>query len=199
MKLYYSPGTCALVVRIIMNELNLDSEFESVDLKTKKTQNGKDFYSVNPKGVVPALDLGTGEILTENSVILQYLADSNKAWQLLPEVNNLNRYRVLEWLNFISSDLHKTFYPLFSPKVTQDLKDFFVPLIKDKFKYLNQKLETSPYLHGDAFTLPDAYLFVVIRWTFYLKIDISELTAITAYFEKLSKRPSIIKSLKEDV
>src|SRR5690349_19217638 len=122
MKLYYSKGACSLAVRIIINEIGLQSEYEAVDLKTKKTATGQDFLKINPKGSVPVIQTDEKQILTENAVIQQYLADTNKATQLLPALGNFERYRVLEWLNFISTELHKGFSPLFNPNVPNELK-----------------------------------------------------------------------------
>src|SRR3990167_6389729 len=128
MKLYYTKGACSLVVRIIINELNINTEFESVNLSTKKTTTGRNFLEINPKGAVPTLEINPKEILTENAVILQYLADNAKATQLLPAIGDFNRYRVLEWLNYVATDLHKGIGILFNPAVTSELRDqLFMP------------------------------------------------------------------------
>lgn len=199
MKLYYTKGACSLVIRIIINELALDAEFEAVDLKTKKTETGKDFRNINPKGSVPTLQLNNGEILTENAIILQYLADKSKAKQLLPPVDDFKRYRVLEWLNYITTELHKSIGFLFNPAVTQDMKDkIILPAINNKLTYVNKHLANSKYLLGDEFTLPDAYLFVMLRWAFYFKFDFKDWEHLEKYFYLLSKRPSIETSLKQE-
>lgn len=199
MKLYYSPGACSLAVRIIINELGLPAEFEKVDLRSKKTETGADFLAVNIKGAVPTIALDDGSTLTENTVILQYLADSSKAYALLPAVGDFARYRVLIWVNYITTELHKTFGLLFNPNMPQNVKDeIVVPLILDKFRYVDNHLKKSSYLSGDTFSLPDAYLFVILRWAHYFKIDLTEYTALVSYFKELSKRPSIEKSLKEE-
>ncbi len=199
MKLYYTPGACSLVARIIINEIGLKAEFESVNLKTKTTETGADYLAINSKGAVPALQLNNGEVLTENAIILQYLADESKAIQLLPPITDFNRYRVLEWLNYISTELHKGIGILFNPAITDDMKNnIFIPLIKSKLNYVNNHLQHRTYLSGDHFTLPDAYLFVMLRWTAYFKLDLKELSNLSRYFTELSGRPSIKQSLKQE-
>ena len=199
MKLYYAPGACSLVARIIMNEIGIESAFESVNLMTKTTETGQNFFNINPKGAVPVLQLNNGDILTENAVILQYLADKSNATQLLPPTSNFERYRVLEWVNYIATELHKGIGILFNPGITQELKnDIFIPLIKSKFKYVNQHLQDHVYLLGEHFTLPDAYLFVMLRWSVYFKFDLKEWNNLNRYFTNLQDRPSIQKSLKQE-
>lgn len=199
MKLYYSKGACSLVVRIILNELALTASFESVDLKTKKTEKGSDFFSINPKGSVPVLLLDNGEILTENAIILQYLADTSKANSLLPALGDFNRYHVLEWLNFITTELHKSIGALFNPAITESMKnDIFLPMIKYKMTYVNRQLAGKKYLLGEDFTLPDAYLLVMLRWLYYLKVDFAEWPHIEDFFQRVSARPSVIASLKQE-
>lgn len=199
MKLYYSKGACSLVVRIVINEIGVDATFESVDLKTKKTETGKDFCTINAKGAVPTLQLDNGEILTENAVILQYLADTYKATQLLPGLSDFKRYHVLEWLNYITTELHKTFGLLFNPALTEEMKDKIVnPAIKNKLTYIDKHLSQNHFLIGEQFTLPDAYLFVMLRWAFYFKFDFKEWPHLAKYFAGLSKRDAIEKSLKQE-
>jgi len=199
MKLYYTPGACSLVIRIIINEIGIQSEFESVDLRTKTTETGGDYLAINPKGAVPALQLNNGDILTENAIILQYLADDSNATHLLPQTTDFNRYRVLEWLNYITTELHKGMSVLFNPAIPDDLKNnLFIPLIKSKLSYVNNHLQHHTYLLGNHFTLPDAYLFVMLRWAIYFKIDLKEWSNLERYFAELSDRPSIQQSLKQE-
>lgn len=199
MKLYYSQGACSLVVRIIINELGLDAEFESVNLQTKKTQSGKDFLTINPKGAVPALEAQNGEILTENAIILQYLCDTSKTTNLLPQQSEFQRYRVLEWLNYITTELHKNMGLLFNPTISEaSKKDIFIPLIKTKFDYINRHLQNHSYLLGDTFTLPDAYLFVMLLWCRYFKIDLTPWSNLTGYFDRLNQRQSIQYALNQE-
>lgn len=199
MKLFFSKGSCSLVVRIAINEMGLKAEYEAVDLKTKKTASGKDFFSINPKGSVPVLELDNGSILTENAVILQYLADSSDAKKLLPELGNFKRYRVLEWLNYTATEMHKSFGPLFSPAIPQSLKDeIFLPIIRKKLDFLNKHLETHHYLMGEQFTLPDIYLFVILRWTGHFKLNLKDWSHVSKYYGELEQRPSIDKSLTDE-
>lgn len=199
MKLYYAKGACSLVVRIVINEIDVACSYEAVDLRKKRTESDQDFLKINPKGAVPTLELDNGTILTENAVILQYLADTNKADKLLPAVGHFERYRVLEWVNYITTEVHKGFGALFNPSVPEELKnDLFIPMLVKKFKFINEALNAKKYLAGDNFTLPDAYLFVMVRWAQHFKIDLSEYTNLVNYFEGLRNHPSIIRSLKEE-
>ena len=199
MKLYYAKGACSLAVRIIINELELACDYEAVDIKAKKTANGDDYYKVNPKGMVPVLEISAGEVLTENAIIQEYLADTHGAEELLPALGNIERYRVLEWLNFVSTDLHKSFGPIFNQTVAPELKaEIFIPLVKNKLAFVDKHLANNKYLHGERFTLPDGYMFVILRWTKGLKIEIDDMKNLQRYFEMLSERPSIKKSLQQE-
>ncbi|KTD24805.1 glutathione S-transferase [Legionella lansingensis] len=198
MKLYFTQGACSLAVRIVINEIGVDCEYEAVDLKTKKTEENRDFLSVNPKGAVPVLELDNHQILTENAVIQQYLADKYQARELLPPVGDFNRYRVLECLNFISTEVHKSFGGLFNPSFPQEIKDkIFIPLIKSKLSFIDKQLKNQ-YLMGDHFTLADAYMFVMLLWAGSFKIDLKAWDRLPHYFATLNKRGSIVKSLKEE-
>lgn len=199
MKLYFSKGACSLVCRIIINELGLTAEYEAVDLAKKTTASGENFLGINPKGSVPVLITNDNQTLTENAVILQYLADTNKAEKLLPFMGNFKRYRVLETLNFITTELHKGFGPLFNKEVPEEVKEkIFIPIIKKKFAYVNSQLELNKYLCGEEFTLPDAYLFVMVTWTRFFNIDLKEFPQLSQYFSELQSRKSIQKSLSEE-
>ena len=199
MKLFFSKGACSLAVRIIINEIGMDSLFESVNLRTKKTESGEDFLTINPKGGVPTLELHNGEILTENAVILQYLCDKSNATGLLPQIGDFNRYQVLEWVNYVSTELHKGIGILFNQSITQELKnEIFIPLIKTKLNYVNHHLQNNQYLLGDEFRLPDAHLFVMLLWTSYFDIDLMEWKNLTRYFDTLKHRTSIEQSLKQE-
>lgn len=199
MKLYYSKGACSLVVRIIINELGLKADYEAVNLQTKKTANDADFLTINPKGAVPVLQVNNGEILTENAVILQYLADSNNAFQLLPELGGFQRYKVLEWLNYITTELHKSFAPLFNPEIPEAFKsDIAIPLIEKKFHYIDKHLAHHAYLITEHFTLPDAYLFVMVLWAHSMKFDLKKFPHLMKYIEKLKGRKSVQQSLQEE-
>ncbi|MCP0914426.1 MULTISPECIES: glutathione transferase GstA [Legionella] len=199
MKLYYTKGACSLAAHILINELSLPCEYEAVDLKTKKTEQGSDFLTINPKGAVPTLETNDGEILTENAVIHQYLADKKKAYNLLPPIEEFKRYRVLEWENYITTELHKSFGALFNPNISKDLQEsIFIPMIKNKFAFVDKQLQNKSYLLGDEFTLPDAYLFVMLSWARHFKIDLDNCPNLSDYFKNLSKRASVQKSLQEE-
>lgn len=199
MKLYYSRGACSLVVRIILHEIGISAMFESVDLKTKKTETGADYFKINVKGSVPAIELDNHEILTENTVILQYLCDTHNASALLPEIGGMQRYRILEKINFVSTELHKGFGPLFNPAVPQEIKDsIFIPLLKKKLSLANQFLQGQKFLCGNSFTLPDAYLFVVLRWTAAFKIDLTEWPELARFFAEMKNRKSVQQALQEE-
>lgn len=198
MKLYYAKGACSLVVRIILNDVGASFSSESVDLKEKRTENGDDFKKINPKGSVPTLELDNGEILTENAVILQYLAESFKKTNLMPSSDNFAHYRILESLNFITTEIHKGFSPLFNPKIPTELKEtIFKPILKTKFAYFNHCLENKLYLH-EHFSLPDAYLYVMIRWAIANKVDLNELSNIKQFYNELNQRKSVEDALRQE-
>lgn len=199
MKLYYSKGACSLGVRIVLQEIGVPYEYESVDLKTKKTASGADYLKINPKGAVPSLELANKEILTENAVIEQYLCDEYKATPLLPPVGNFKRYRVLEWLSYVSSDLHKGFGPLFNPAFPQEIKDqFVIPLLIKKWEWVEQHLGKNRFLMGDQVTLPDCYLFAISRWLHLFKIDMTQFPNLVRYYEDLKKRKTFADALEEE-
>lgn len=199
MKLYYTQGACSLAVRITINEIGLKCEFESVDLKAKKTEKGDDFLKINPKGAVPALKTNDGEILTENAVILQYLADTNNATNLLPGIGDFKRYRILEWVNYVTTELHKTIGALFNPALTDEMKEkIYRPMIEMKFNHVDKHLATHKYLLGNDFTLPDGYLFVMITWLYHFKFNVDQWPNVKRYFTELKQRKSIHQSLVEE-
>lgn len=200
MKLYYSPGACSLVVRILINELNLPCEFEEVDLRTKQTKQGKDFKQISPKGCVPTLELPFGEILTENLAIQQYLVDVNKAYNLLPEIGNVSRFHIIEWSVYVSTELHKGFSPFFNPQIPDDIKNNILkPILFNKFNYVNQQLAGKDYLFGPNLTLPDIYLFVMILWlkSKFAK-EIHQWPNLIRFYDNLLKRKAFSTSLHEE-
>jgi glutathione S-transferase len=199
MKLYFSKGSCSLSIRIILHELGLPCAFEAVDLNTKKTQNNEDFYQISPKGLVPVLVLDDKQILTECPVIMQYLADLRSGTSLLPDSTKMERYRVLEWLNFISSDLHKNCSHLFYTKTSFESKrEIFIPKIVKILDYIDSFLDERRYLVSDSFTLPDAYLFVILSWLKHFNIELKKWANAHRYFSTLKERPSILKALDEE-
>ncbi|KTD40985.1 glutathione transferase GstA [Legionella parisiensis] len=198
MKLYYTKSACSLAVRIVLNELGLNFQDEEVDLQAKKTRSDENYLSINPKGAVPALCLDNGDILTENQVILQYLADTTPGQKLLPSVGDLTRYHTLEWLNYVATELHKTAGMFFYPNLNDETKSIFMSIINVKLKHVNERLASGPYLMGKEFTLPDAYLFVIIRWTHYFKMDLSAYKHIEKFMSIVAERPAIVTSLQQE-
>lgn len=199
MKLYYTKAACSLVVRIVLNELNIPFEAEAVDLRQKKTASGVDYLAINPKGAVPALQLDNGDLITEVQVILQYLADSSKGQQLLAPVHEMKRYRTLEWLNYISTELHKSLGQLFNPAIPEDLKTtVLIPLVHTRFAFVDKNMTNKEYLMGEHFTLPDAYLFVMLRWAVYFKLDLSPYKQLAAFNKRMAARHSVIESLQQE-
>ena len=191
MKLYYAPGACSQAVHILLHETGVDHESEMVDLRAKRTATGTDYLTVNPKGAVPALDIGHGEVLTENAAILQYLGDLSGDSTLLPPVGELRRYRVLEWLNFIATELHKGFGPLWNPASSEEAKQGARDMLAKKFDYAEQKLGAGPFVMGEQLTIPDPYLFVMLGWTGYHGIDVTRWPGLVAYASRMRERPAV--------
>lgn len=199
MKLYYTPGACSLNPHIVLREAGLKFDLEKVDLGTHKTDKGADFYRINPKGYVPALELDNGQLLTENSAIVQYIADQKPEAKLAPANGTLERYRVQEWLSFIGTEIHKTFGPLWNPKIGEAEKKPIHDRISKRFDFVAQNLEGKQFLMGSQFTLPDAYMFVMFQWTKALGPDVTgRVPALKAYYERLSARPSIKAALEAE-
>ena len=199
MKLFYAKGACSLATRIVLNEIGVALDFEAVDLQTKQSESGQNFLNINPKGYVPTLCLENGNILTENVVIMEYLADHYEAINLLPPVGEWQRYRVLEWLNYISTELHKGFSPIFNPKIPQELKEtLFIPKVLEKLQYIDSCLADNTYLMGKHFTLPDAYLFTVLRWVAMKKLPIESLSSLLNYSKQLRLRKSVAEALLQE-
>ena len=199
MKLYYTKGACSLACRIIINEIGLACEYIAVDLTTKLTENNQDFKKINPKGAVPVLETNEGDILTENAAIQQYLADTSKATDLLPPLSHIKRYHVIEWLNFVATDLHKGFSVFFNPALPQDLKDqVFKPIVINKFNYVDSVLQNQRFLSGNDFTLPDGYMFVMFTWAIHFGFQLADWQHLHRYYNELKQRKSIVQSLKEE-
>src|SRR3990167_5643570 len=172
MKLYYSPGACSLSPHIVLREAGLPFEPVLASSKTHKLQDGTDYYTINPKGYVPLLELDGGERLSEGPVIVQYIADQVPDKGLAPAAGTMARYRLQEWLNFITSELHKSFSPLFNPAVPEEAKALFRKKLVDRFAWVDAQLDGKNYLMGDAFSVADAYLFTVGSWAPHVGVDI---------------------------
>jgi glutathione S-transferase len=191
LKLYYSPGACSQAVHIALHEAGIEHHSESVDLRAKRTASGADYWAINPKGAVPALDLGDGQVLTENAAVLQFLGDLSGDSALLPPVGDLRRYRVLEWLNFIATELHKGFGPLWNPASSEDAKQAARDVISKKFHFAEKQLGDGPLLMGEAVTVADPYLFVMTSWAGMHGIDLARWPALVAFANAMRDRPAV--------
>ena len=198
MKLYYSPGACSLAPHIVLNELGQPYDLEKVDLGAKKTETGADFMDVNGKGYVPTLELAKGEVLTEVATILQYLADKAKDASLLPAFGTMERYRAMETLNYVASELHKGIGGLFNPAMPEDGKKAIIARVQRNLGWLDKQLATKPYLLGDKYSVADAYAFTVLGWTKHVGIDLSPYAHIVAYLDRVGSRPAVQAALKKE-
>ena len=198
MKLYYSPGACSLSPHIVAREAGLPLDLVKVDLRAKKTADGDDYWAINGKGSVPVLELEDGTRLTEGPAIVQYLADRAPAKQLVPANGTIERYRLQEWLNFITSELHKQFSPMFDPASTDELKNAQRNRIAGRLDWIVKQLGDQPYLTGEQFTVADAYLFTVLNWTRVTGIDLARWPALQAYQTRIAHRPEVKAAMKEE-
>jgi glutathione S-transferase len=196
MKLYYSPGACSLSPHIVSREAGIALDLIRVDTKTHKTADGGDFYKVNPMGYVPTLVLDDGEILTEGPAIVQYLADQKPDSGLMPK--GRDRYRVLEWLNFVTAELHKQFTPLFKPDTPEAYKTIVKEGLVKKFALLDEKLKGRSFLTGETFTVADAYLFVVANWSRFHDIDLAQWPNLKAFMDRVKTRPAVQEAMKAE-
>jgi glutathione S-transferase len=198
MKLYYSPGACSLSPHIVLLEAGLNFTAEKVDLKTKKTETGADFTKVNSKGAVPALIMDDGTLLTEGAAIVQYVADQKPQSGLAPASGTLERYRLIELLNYIATEIHKGYSPLWNPAITPEAKAAALAALDKKFTFLTAQLGEKPYLLGDTFTVADAYLFTVLSWSSHVGVDLGKWHALTAYLARVGHRPKVQEALKAE-
>jgi glutathione S-transferase len=198
MKLYFSPGACSLSPHIVLLEAGMEFTTETVDLGKKTTASGADFRTINPKGYVPALELKDGTVLTEGPVIVQFVADLAPESKLAPAAGTLERYRMMEWLNYISAEVHKSFSPLFNPAASDELKEGARKTLTERFGYLARSLEGRDYLMGSQFTVADAYLFTVLSWAGYVKLDLSGWPAVQAYLGRVGARPAVQQALRDE-
>jgi glutathione S-transferase len=195
MQLYFSPGACSLATHITLREAGLPFELKRADTKTKKLADGSDFWAVNSKGSVPALRLDDGQVLTEGVVIMQYLADQRPDSGLVPKAGTLERYRVLEWLNYLTSEVHKSFSPLFNPAAAAEVKAYTLANLEKKLDWTNAQLGAKKYLTGDTFTIADAYLFTLINWTYFVGIDLGKWPALKDFHARVAARPKVQQAL----
>lgn len=193
-KLYYNTAVCSLSPHIVLCELGLPYTLERVDLKTKQTETGVDYKTVSEKGAVPMLVLPNGEKLTEGAVIVQYLADQKPEANLAPAQGSFERVRLQEWLNYLATDVHKGFSPLFTP-IADEAKEMFKQRLSTKFDYLAQKLADKQFLTGNTFTVADAYLFTLLGWFKWVNMDIATWPNLKAYYDRIAERPAVQKAL----
>lgn len=198
MKLYYAPGACSLSPHIVLREAGLEFDLEQVDLRSKQTKSGADFRAVNPKGSVPTLQLDNGEVLTEGAAMVQYLADQKPAAKLAPPAASWERVRLQEWLNYIASELHKGYSPLFNPKASDDWKQIVKANLAQRLDYVSKRLDGRTFLMGDGFTVADAYLFTILSWSKNTGVDLAPFPALTAYMDRVRSRPAVQAALKAE-
>ncbi len=198
MKLYYSPGACSLSPHIVLRESGLAFEPVLASTKTHKLLDGTDYYTINPKGYVPLLELDNGERLSEGPAIVQYIADQVPAKKLAPPAGTMARYRLQEWLNFITSELHKGFSPLFNPATPEEYKTLARTKVISRLNWVDTQLEGKNYLMGEEFSVADAYLFTVSGWTAPLGIDISAMKSLSAFRARMAARPAVQEAMKAE-
>lgn len=191
MKLYYSPGACSLSPHIVLHEAGLPFETVLASTKTHKLPDGTDYYSINPRGYVPLLELDDGQRLTEGPVIVQWIADQVPQKRLAPPAGTMPRYRVMEWLNFVSAELHKQFSPLFNPAYPEEAKAINREKLLGRYTWVDEQLAGRQYLMGDEYSVADAYLYTVTRWTVPMKLDISSRANLAAFMARMDQRPAV--------
>jgi glutathione S-transferase len=197
-KLYYSPGACSLSPHIALREAGLPFDLVLADLKKHQLTDGSDYYAINAKGSVPVLELNDGQRLTEGPAIVQYIADQAPASKLAPAAGSMERYRLMEWLNFITTELHKGFSPLFNPAMPEEAKALSRAKLGERFAWVDQQLVGKSYLMGETFTVADGYLFTVANWGKHVGVDISALQNMGAFMGRVAARPAVQAALKAE-
>ncbi len=198
MKLYYAPGACSLASHIALEEAGLAYALEKVDLRAHTTADGGDYLAINPKGYVPALGLDDGGVLTENAIVLQYVADQNPGSALAPQHGTFARYRLGEWLAYIATEIHKSFGPLWNPASSDAVKDHARRNLAKRLAYVEKRLASTPFLMGDTFTVADAYLFVMLTWTGRVDVDLAPFPALRAFRDRVRARPAVTKAMSDE-
>ena len=198
MKLYYAPGACSLSPHIVARELGIKLDLKKVNTKDKTIEGGGDYWKVNARGYVPALELDNGQVLTEGPAIVQYLADQKPEANLAPRNGTLERYRLQEWLNFLTSEIHKSFSPLFKPNTPEEYKKIAKENLATRFDWLDKQLAGKDYLTGNTFTVADAYLFVLTNWTKFHNIDLTRWPNIAAFQKRVGARPKVQEALQAE-
>ncbi|MBK1690276.1 glutathione transferase GstA [Rubrivivax gelatinosus] len=198
MKLYYSPGACSLSPHIVLLESGLAFQAVMASTKTHRLADGTDYYTINPKGYVPLLELDSGERLSEGPAIVQWIADQVPEKKLAPPAGTMARYRLVEWLNFISTELHKGFSPLFTPGMPEEAKALFRSKLGDRFAHVDAALAEPPYLLGEDFSVADAYLFVVSSWAKHVGVDLSRFAHLARFLERVGARPAVQQAMRAE-
>jgi glutathione S-transferase len=198
MRLYYAPGACSLSPHIVSRELGIPVDLQKVSTKDKTMEGGGDYWKVNPKGYVPALELDNGQVLTEGPAIVQYLADQKPDAGLAPKPGSFDRYKLQEWLNFITSEIHKGFSPLFRPNTPDEYKKIAKENLATRFDWLDKQLAGKDYLMGKQFSIADPYLFTVLNWSNPTKIDMSRWPNLQAYMARVGSRPKVQEAMKAE-
>lgn len=195
MRLYYSPGACSLASHIILRETQASFSLVRVNTGTHRLEDGSDFYALTAKGQVPLLETDDGLLISEGPVVMQYIADHMEAAELLPEAGSLGRIRVLEWCNHLTAEIHKSFTPIFHKVVDAGATEILKDLLKKKLAFLDGQLSQRPYLAGETFTIADAYLFVLLNWAPFVKLDLSDLRHLQAFQLRVAGRPAVQAAL----
>jgi len=198
LKLYYSPGACSLSPHIALLEAGLQFELEKVDTKAKKTASGADYLTINPNGYVPALQLDNGYVITEGPAIVQWVADQAPQSHLAPPNGTIERTKLQQWLNFISTEIHKSYSPLFSAEVPDAYKTMTKDKLFKRYAYVNEQLKGKQFLLGNHFTVADGYLFTVTNWANFLKLDLSEFKEVRSFSDRVNSRPKVLQALKAE-
>jgi len=198
MKLYYASGACSLASHIALQESGLPFEIDKLNVPSKTTSAGEDYMQINPKGYVPAIRLNDGSVLTEGAVILQYIADQKPDSGLAPEAGTRERYRLQEWLNFIGTEIHKSYGPLLNKTTTDDAKNSARILLSKRLAYVESQLANKPYLMGSSFTVADAYLYVTLSWSDHAGFDLGQFPRIKEYIAKIRIRPAVQAAMRAE-
>ena len=198
MKLYFTPGACSLSPHIALKEAGIAFDLVPANMKTHTLADGTDFYDINSKGYVPLLELDDGQRLSEGAAIVQYIADQAPSSNLAPANGTMARYRLQEWLNFITSEIHKGFSPLFNPAMPDEAKTIAKAKLADRFKWIDSKLEGHAYLMGDTFSVADAYLFTTASWSKHVGLDMSGFANLSAYLGRVAARPAVQAAMRAE-
>ncbi len=198
MKLYFSPGACSLASHIALCETGAKFDLEQVDNKTKKTKSGADFWQINPRGYVPVIELDDGQRITENPAVLEYIADQHAGAGLVPPCGSIDRYRVVEWLTFVGTELHKNFGPMFRDTTPEEYKKICKENLAKRYAYLDKHFATHKYLHGEKLSVADIYMFVVSNWLKRFEMDMAQWPNVKKWWDSIAARPKVQEAMKAE-